>query len=193
MLGTAASRTDLLTALGALATAIFTLGLLVLSIIVYRHTRDLSGRRKPVVMAKTRDGQFMYLVRTKSKPAYVPKDTESEYRLGYVHIFNHSDSDQFLAINDRKTRIVWPRMKHCRFAAISQGVFLPPHSGGSVPIVFRSSTGRWPDDKLVGDHFRRNYWGIVKASTTGLRKVRYGGRVWLIPYNRMVVPRPADS
>ena len=138
-------------------------------------------------------GQFMYLVRTKSKPAYVPKDTESEYRLGYVHIFNHSDSDQFLAINDRKTRIVWPRMKHCRFAAISQGVFLPPHSGGSVPIVFRSSTGRWPDDKLVGDHFRRNYWGIVKASTTGLRKVRYGGRVWLIPYNRMVVPRPADS
>jgi hypothetical protein len=189
MFGVAATRTDVLTAIGAVLTALITGGILVLSLIAYKHSRTLAGRRKPIVTARTTDTQFMYAWTTKSLPAYVDKDHKDEARLGYVHMFNHSDSDQFISFRKR-TRIVWPRLHGVKLVAVAQGVFLPAHEGGSVPIVLQSNTGQWPADTLDDDgQYRRNYWAVVRGSTMGLRKVKYRGRVWLTPYESKSVPR----
>jgi len=178
-----------LTVVGVLATACFAAVALVLTYMGYLHVRDASGRRKPITTDRVVDDQFFFQARAVLGNPYVQAGTEGHSRLGYVHFFNQSDSEQVVGFLPRQARIVWPRKQGCRLEAIPQSFALPAHKGGAIPLVFVSSTKEWPQDQTVDNAYKRWYFVKLKGKTSGQRPVKYRGRLLLTSYDPMRLPR----
>ena len=178
-----------LTVLGVLATAMFAAGGFVLTYMGYIHLRDASGRRKPITTGRVLDDQFFFQARAVLGNPYVPNGTEDEARLGYVHFFNQSDSEQVIGFLSRQARIVWPRRRGVKLRATNQSFALPPHKGGAIPLVFVSSTRSWLADTLQDGAYKKWYFVKMKGTTAGQRHVKYRGRVLLTPYDASRLPR----
>jgi hypothetical protein len=171
------------------ATALFTGLAAVVTYQIHKHGRDLAGRRKPVVAGSALSADaFFYSANTSTSPAYASQGEEEKYRIGYVHLFNHSDSEQAVAVRV-SSHIFWPRKRGTKLSAITQSISIPAHDGGGVAIVFKSSTGEWPRDDLIGNAYQRRYFVRLIARTAGLRKIKYRGRILLTSYEAVRVPR----
>lgn len=185
--------TQVLTAVGALATAIITGAILVLGIVTYRHNRDLSGRRRPVIAKRPLPDQLIYSGVTTPDIAYevgiYATEDWDHYRIGHVFLFNHSDATQVIVFTAKRSRIIWPR-SGAKLRAVTQTLQLEPHIGGLVPIVFRSSTGEWPADEVdaVVGYYKRTYVVALLGLTVSRRKVRHRGRILLRPYDGRLLP-----
>lgn len=131
--------------IAAITVAVFTGITAVIAALAYRHGRTVAGQRWPLRIRNASASRFLMNPIVVS-PAQVDSGEWDQHRMVLVHIYNHSDSEQYFGVLD-KCRVVWPRRPKPRAHVMHAGYGLPPHGGGVMAVVLGNGGGEWPKSK----------------------------------------------
>lgn len=165
-------RTGEITALGAALTALFTGVGLMIAWVIHRRDRTLAGRRKPI----------------KCIDEYVPRGTipdvdATRYRSVGLVLYNRSDVEQELSVNEVRTRLLWPRLRHRVYSAtLTSKVPFAERSTRRLTIDF-VAVDEWParySVERLHQEWRRGVLRFRGRLDDGSR-VKFTRRVFLYP------------
>jgi hypothetical protein len=142
MLGTDWARIG---GIAAICVAAFTGLTVVLQYLSNRHDRTITGYRRPFRIRSASSAMFL-MVPIVVTPAEVASDAWRHHRMILVHIYNHSDSQQFFGM-EPACRVVWPRGPRPRPSVVRAAYALPAHSGAVMAVVLTNGGGDWPTTK----------------------------------------------
>jgi hypothetical protein len=176
------------TLVGVSLTALFTGILAWIGILSLRHSRDVSGRRKPIVIGRADVTDSVLHPGTSLADSASAYSDPLGHRVVLVHLYNHSDSEQIIYFNHGT--IWWPRIRPKPTVA-HQSITLPAHRGGSMALVLAGAS--WPDGsertERVPRIYETKYWGSIRGRTASLQRVRYRGRLPLADFDPMWLER----
>jgi hypothetical protein len=157
-----------LTAIGAIATAVFTLGAVVLALISHRHFRAVQGERRPVLARPTRSSHRVGTI-------WAPNDTPGDWcRFLILDLTNRSDIPQYVTLVGDSVRIGRWRPWHRCPVSTKDGPVAALDGKGNGQFNMMLLRGRdWP----YGQHPRVK----VRMEVHGAEPVRFTGRVRLFP------------
>jgi hypothetical protein len=167
------------TVVGVLLTALFTGLILSIAWLSYRHDLRRAGLRKPIVIKGGRSVLGAHLFGDESGwTKYFVGEAAPKHMVAPVYMFNHSDQDQTVVIDAKRSKVVWPRTRK-RVRVIRREVVLAAHRGGNVAILLRNDSGQWPHDERSVDNDAVLRWPYVlrlRVVTTSGHNVTFLGR-----------------
>jgi hypothetical protein len=155
------------TALGALVTAVFT-------VLIYRHSRIVSGRSHPIAMTASK-GREVWVTYPLSS-----HDPGERPRTAWVRMFNQSSVAQSFVIDSAESVVLLPKIDGVQPFFRYQVIDFPPNEGGNVSLVVSHVFGEWPEDidPITGET-REPYRLRVVGETKSGRRTSWEGSVHL--------------
>ena len=129
------------TAIGALATACFTLATAVIGWRAYRHGQAVSGTRNPLVVEPPK---YVGTHGAVNAAALLPSEDPSKAVAVVVYIFNRSDARETFVLNGPRCRILSPKQPGITLFLERRQQF-DPHEGGNVQLKV-SCSEPWKGD-----------------------------------------------
>lgn len=153
-------------AIAAVLVALFTATTMTVTGLAYRLELRRSGRRPLAVKRYRPVGSQLLPPATYLLPNLKPA------RWAVVNIFNHSDHDQYLTIDNGLSRVVWPTRHRIRTEV--NEFKIEPHHGGNYSIPLLLLEGHeWPKRRSGSP----TYWLRLIGMTRSGQRVRFLGAV----------------
>jgi hypothetical protein len=181
-----ATSNNVLIAVGALATAVFTGITAVVTYLVYRHGRHQAALRRPI-RVHHQDHLNDEVVK-RELPAAI-RDTRPK-RYTFVLFSNRTDADLRWFLDTRRTRLYRSAVGGTPMLDVPAMVTTPSHDGTTLALLFvlTDDAVRWADDEAdstvpYGLKFKRRYWLKIRGRTADGHKIKRWMRVDLFRAN----------
>jgi hypothetical protein len=171
---------EAIAAIGTVLTAGFTGGYLVIAWRAHRHAVIAAGRARPVVLQSLR---VPYAPANPIMATHNAIAHRERLRMAYVRLVNQSDLQQAVAIDQNRSRVIWPMAaRHVRVHA--DGFDIGPQKEADLWLPLAAAEGNdWPTDRInAAGNFGGRYYLRLRGRTARGKRVCFRGRVVLGPY-----------